>query len=154
MRSCLGLVSDQGGTSMIEFALIAPVLAALLVGTVDLSRVASAKLEMEQAAQRTIEGIQRSDYTTGQNAALKADAEAAAGAGSTATVTSWLECNNNGTHLNYDTGTCANASDPYARYVQVQVQSNFTPMFYTSYLPSSNADGTLTLTATAGVRTQ
>lgn len=154
MRICVSLRGHQGGTSMIEFALIAPILAALLVGTVDLSRAASAKLELEQAAQRTVEGIQRSEYATTQDAALKASAESAAGAGSTATVTSWLECNNNGTHLNYDTGTCANAANPYARYVQVRVQKNFTPMFYTSYLRAANADGTLTLSATAGVRAQ
>jgi Flp pilus assembly protein TadG len=80
-------------------------LATLLVGTIDLSRAYSTKLQLEQAAQRTIELVQRSDYQTSNNSTFQADAEAAAGTGSTAAVTSWLECNNDGVHLNYDSGT-------------------------------------------------
>ena len=148
------ILSDDRGNSLVELALIAPLFAALLVGAVDLSRAYSAKLNLEQAAQRTIELIQRSQYSTAQKDDFEDDAEAAAGAGSTATVTAWLDCGHSGTALNYDTGTCANADDPYARYVQVTIQNSFTPMFGRKYFPGANANGTVTITATAGIRTQ
>lgn len=148
------LRSDERGNSLIEMAIIAPVLAALLIGAVDLSRAYSTKLQVEQAGQRTIERIQSTEYKTSDNSTLEAEAETAAGTGSDATITAWLECNNDGSHLDYDTGSCANATDPYARYVQITVTQSFTPMFGTALFPQSNANGTVTVTATAGVRAQ
>jgi Flp pilus assembly protein TadG len=155
MYKHLSLAVDERGNSLVEMALIAPVLATLLVGAVDMSRAYSAKLNLEQAAQRTIELIQRSEYTTSDDVALADEAEEAAGDGSTATVESWLECNNNNaTKLNYDTGTCSNSSNPYARYVQLTVEQPFTPTFGTRFLPGANANGTYTIRAIAGIRTQ
>lgn len=145
---------DERGNSLIEMALVAPLLATLLVGTVDLSNAYSEKLALEQSAQRVIEYVQRSGYQTSDNTALEDEAETAAGTGSTATVTSWLECNNDGVHLNLDTGTCANATVPYARYAQITVRKTFTPMFGTSLFGSANGDGTVDIAATAGVRVQ
>ena len=49
---------DERGASIIELALVAPVLASMLVGMVDLSRAYSYKLKLEQAAQRAIEKVQ------------------------------------------------------------------------------------------------
>ena len=134
--------------------MIAPVLAALLIGAVDIARGVSAKLRLEQAAQRTIELVQRSNYELTDNPTLKADAEAAAGAGSTAVVTAWLECNHNGTKLDYTTGACGTLTDPFARYVQITVTKPFTPMFGTRFFPGANVNGTFTVRAVAGVRTQ
>jgi Flp pilus assembly protein TadG len=145
---------DERGNSLIEMALVTPVLATLLVGTVDLSRSYSTKLQVEQAAQHTLELIQVSDYKTTNNSVYQAEAQTAAGTGSAATVNSWLECNADGVHLDYDTGTCANATDPYARYVQVTVSQSFTPLFGTRFFPGANSNGTVTVRATAGVRTQ
>ncbi len=146
--------ANERGNSLIEMALVTPVLATLLVGTVDLSRSYSTKLQVEQAAQHTIELIQVSDYKTTNNSTYETEAETAAGTGSDATIASWLECNADGVHLDYDTGTCANATDPYARYVQVTVSQSFTPLFGTRFFPGANSNGTVTVRATAGVRTQ
>jgi len=154
MRKFIALWTDERGNSLIEMALVMPVLATLLIGTVDLSRAYSAKLQVEQAAQRTIELIQVSDYQTANNSTYQSDAQTAAGSGSSATVTSWLECNNNGVHLDYDTGTCSSSTDPYARYVQITVTQSFTPLFGTRFFPRANSNGTVTVTATAGVRKQ
>jgi Flp pilus assembly protein TadG len=151
-RVCF-LGRDERGNSLIEMALIAPVLAALLVGAVDISRGVSAKLQVEQAAQRSIELVQRSEYKTTDKTTYEADAQAAAGTGSTATITAWLECNGNGVHLNIDTGTC-NATDAVARYVQMSVQKPFTPLFSTRFFPGANSNGTVTIHATAGIRVQ
>jgi len=155
MRQALHLLrTDERGNSFIEMAVIAPVLAALLVGTVDVSNAYSAKLSLEQAAQRVVEYVQRSGYQTSDNAALETEAETAAGAGSNATVTSWLECNNDGVHLNLDTGTCASETVPYARYTQITVTKAFRPMFGTRFFPGANSDGTYTVSAMSGMRTQ
>lgn len=144
---------DERGNSVIELALVAPVLASLLIGTVDISRAVSAKLQLEQAAQRTIEKVQVSEFATSDEADLQADAEAAAGSGSQATVDAWLECNHDGTHLNYDSGTC-NDGDPYARYVSVTVTKSFTPLFGTRFFPGANSNGTVTVRGGATIRTQ
>lgn len=151
MNRVRSLGRDERGNSLIEMALIAPVLAALLVGSVDISRGVSAKLQVEQAAQRSIELVQRSEYKTTDKATYEADAQAAAGTGSTATLTAWLECNGNGVKLNIDTATCAD-TDALAKYVQMSVQKPFTPVFSTRLFPGANTNGTVTVHATAGVR--
>lgn len=146
------LLRCERGNSLIEMALVAPVLTTLIIGTIDLSMAYSEELALEQAAQRTIERVQANTYTLSQNPTLQAEAQSAAGEGSTATVSSWLECNGDGVRLDFATGTCT-AGDPYARYVEVQVRKPFDPMFGT-FFPSANADGTVTLDATAGIRVQ
>lgn len=153
MNRLRSLGPDERGNSLIEMALIAPVLAALIVGAVDISRGVSAKLQVEQAAQRSIELVQRSEYKTADKATYEADAQAAAGSGSTAAITAWLECNGDGVKRNIDTGTC-NDGDALARYVQMSVQKPFTPMFGTRFFPGANANGTVTVHATAGIRVQ
>jgi Flp pilus assembly protein TadG len=153
MRFITHLRSDERGNSFVEMGLVLPLLTAVLVGSVDISRAVSARLKLEQAAQRTIELVQASTYKTSQNSTLQSDAQTAAGAGSTATVTSWMECDYNGTHLDYDTGTC-NTGQSYQRYVKVSISQKFTPMFGTKYFPGANSDGTYTLTGVAGLRTQ
>jgi len=151
MSRVRSLGRDERGNSLIEMALVAPLLAALLVGSVDLSRAVSAKLQVEQAAQRSIELVQRSEYKTADKATYEADAVAAAGTGSTATLTAWLECNGNGTHLNIDTGSCA-ATDTLAKYVQMSVEKPYTPLFGTRFFATHNSNGTVTVHATAGIR--
>lgn len=132
---------DQRGNSMVEMALATPLLATLLVGTVDISRAVSAKIVVEQAAQRTVEKVQAEEnFDTGNIADYEADAKAAAGNGSSATVVAWLECNNDGVHLDFDTGSCGTGV-PYARYVQVSVSDSFDPMFGTQFFPGATADG-------------
>lgn len=145
---------DERGNSFIEMALAAPLLTALLIGTVDISRSVSAKVQLEQVAQSTIERVQaQGNFKTSEIDDLEAYAEAQAGAGSNATITAWLECNHNATKLDYDTGSCT-AGDPYARYVNVTVASTYSPMFGTKYFPGANADGIVAVSGTATVRTQ
>jgi Flp pilus assembly protein TadG len=146
---------DQRGNSFVEMALIAPVLATLLVGTVDISRAVSMKVQMEQSAQRAIELAQVSSYSTASamKTAIQNEATTAAGTGSSATAAAWAECNHSSTQVDYDTGTCSTGQN-YARYVSVTVQNSFTPMFGTSLFPGANADGTVTVTGYAVLRMQ
>lgn len=146
------LLRCERGNSFIEMALAAPLMAALLMGMVDISRAVSEKLLVVQVAQRTIERVQRSKFQPSDSAALKTEAEAAAGNGATATVSAWLECGSSTAKLSY-TGTCS-AGEAYARFVNVSITKPFTPMFGTKYFPGANADGSFTFGGTAGVRVQ
>jgi len=143
---------DDRGNSFVEMALIAPVLATLLVGTIDISRGVSAKVQAEQAAQRAIELAQSTTYSTSMNSTLQSEAETAAGSGSAATVSAWGECDHSTTQIDYNTGTC-NANQTISRYVSVTVQSSFTPLFTSTFF-SANSDGTVTVKGYAVVRTE
>ena len=148
------LLRDQRGNSLVELALVAPVFASLIVGAVDLSRAYSDKLSLEQAAQRAVERIQIGEFKTTDKSTYEAEATTAAGTGATATLTAWLECNNDGSKLDYDDGVCANATDPYARYVQIKVTRDFKPLFTSKIFSSAASNGSVPLTVIAGVRTQ
>ncbi len=146
------LIKCERGNSFIEMAFAVPLLVALLVGMVDISRAVSEKLQVVQVAQRTIERVQRSGFDPSDAETLELEAEAAAGDGAVATVSAWLECGSSTTRLDY-TASCA-PGEPYARLVGVSISTTFTPMFGTRYFPGANDDGTFTFDGTAGVRIQ
>jgi Flp pilus assembly protein TadG len=156
------LRGDERGATIIEMALVAPFLATLVVGMTDLSHAYSAKLKLEQVAQRAVEkamqGMQGDDS---QNIflGLKQEAADAAGVAQTAvTVRYWLECN--GVSQNSSTATMAADYEKvcpdgqvYARYLNVTVEKKYTPMFATKWA-GANTDGTYTLIGQAGLRVQ
>lgn len=145
------LAADEAGSSLVEMALAAPVLAALLIGMVDVSRGYSAKLQLEQAAQRTIEKVMQrdvepADFTT----TLKAEGAAAANVSQSAvTVAYYLECNGTAQAWN----TSCSTGQSYARYVTVDITKTYTPLFRTRFA-GANVDGTYTLHGKAGIRLQ
>ncbi len=144
---------DNRGAATIELALVAPILAAMLLGLVDLSGAYSDKLRLEQVAQRVIEKVQQGTFTTGMKTTLEAEAVAAAGTGSSASMTWWIECN--GVKM---TGTSAYAAgcsvgQSYARYVQMDVQKPYAP-YINARFAGSNSDGTFTLHGISGIRIQ
>lgn len=146
------LLKCERGNSFIEMALATPVFVGLLVGMVDISRGVSAKLQVVQAAQRTVELVQRTGFDQNQMANYEAEAETAAGTGSRATATAWLECGSSTTRLAY-TGSCS-PGQPYSRHMDVTIAKNFTPLFGTEHFPGANTDGSFTVMAKAGVRIQ
>lgn len=149
---------DERGASIIELALILPVLSTLVIGVADLSRAYSQKLILEQAAYRAIEKVQQYQATESTYDTLKNEVVAAAtSAGftdvtaSNVTIDYWLECSG-ARQTNYDS-TCSTLSGT-ARYITVDVTHTFTPMFASRRWPGSNSDGTYTLHGRAGLRTQ
>jgi Flp pilus assembly protein TadG len=138
------LIRDQRGTSVIELAIAAPILSLFLIGMVDLSRAYSAKLQVEQAAHRTIEKVQRNGFTLGDQTSLQTEAETAAGAGSSATVVASLECTASGGTVTVKAfnQTCSD-TDTFARYVRVQITKAYTPMFRLRFGVAANANYTL-----------
>ena len=146
------LARDDRGASIIELALVAPVLASLLIGMVDLSRAYSYKLKLEQAAQRAIEKVQAYQTSTSTYTTLQSEAATAAGVPtSNVTIDYWLECD--GTRASNYESVCT-GSQTYARWVTVSVEGTFTPMFRSKYNPRANSDGTFTITGKTGLRTQ
>jgi Flp pilus assembly protein TadG len=164
MRKIASLYSDEGGASIIEMALILPVFTTMLLGMVDISRAYSAELQLEQSGYRAIEKVQQYQATEDTYTTLKNEAVSAANAAgftdvttSNVTVDYWLECDGvrqgNGTPGNgYDT-TCS-TGQRYGRWVNVSLTHKFKPLFASNIWPGSNSDGTYTLHASAGLRTQ
>jgi Flp pilus assembly protein TadG len=164
MRAPLAkLRRDERGASIIELAMVAPFMAALVIGMSDLARGYSTKLMLEQAAQRTIEKVeQQKSVSTSYNTTLSTEAtnamtDAGYSTGNTITPDSWLECSSDGTNWTRQTdftGSCPNATDTTARYVSVKISRDFTPMFTSRHWPGANANGTITVSGYAEVRVQ
>lgn len=148
MKRFSSLLRDSDGTVTIELAMLAPILAAMLIGLIDLSTAYSNKLRLEQVAQRTIEKVMQSSFKVADSTTLKAEAEAAAGTGATATVTYWLECN--GVKKTGTTPEAAFTSEcsegaQYSRYVQVSIVKPHTAMIMSN---------TWNVVGVAGIRIQ
>ena len=151
MQFVRNLRRDERGAAIIELAMAAPVLAVMVIGMSDLSRGYSAKLQLEQAAQRSVEKVMQGSKNTTVYNTLKTEAATAAGvAESAVTVDYWLECN--GTRsATYETN-CANGQ-AYARYLSVEITKNYKPMFKIKWA-GSKADGSFDLKGKAGIRVQ
>lgn len=158
-RAFSSLRRNERGASIVELALTAPIMASLIIGMADLARGFSMKLQVEQAAQRTIERIEQqksvaSSYnTTLSTEAASAMTDAGYSTGNTITPDSWLECGSDTTHQDF-TGNCANANDTVSRYVSVQISRNYTPIFASRAWPGANSDGTIPVSGYAEVRIQ
>jgi Flp pilus assembly protein TadG len=158
IRLFSSLVGDERGASVIEMAMVTPLLGGLLVGMVDISRAYSAKLQLEQSAYRAIEKVQGYQTTESTYSTLKTEAASAArNAGFTTVLDTdvvldfWLECN--GARQSVYDSVCPGGQTT-ARWVTVDIPAKFTPMFSSRRWPNANADGTFTLHGKAGLRTQ
>jgi Flp pilus assembly protein TadG len=159
----LQLWLDERGASIIEMAFVAPIMAAFVIGMSDLARAYSMTLQIEQAAQRTIEKVEnQKSVATAYDTAVSAEAasamtDAGFSTGNTITPDSWLECSSNGTSWTRQAdfnGSCPNAGDTTARYVSVRIQRKFTPFFPSRIWPGADANGDLTIAGYSEVRIQ
>ena len=150
-RALNSLRGDGRGAATLELALVAPVLATMLIGMVDIGRGYSMKLQLEQAAQRAIEKVMNGQADKSTVAALKTEAATTASVPESQVIVNyWLECDGV-TQGTYDT-TCSTGAVS-RRYLSVQISKTFTPMFSAKWL-GANADGTFTVIGKTGVRTQ
>lgn len=168
------LAADERGAAVIELALVAPVLALMAIGLVDMSNALSRKLALEQGAQRAIEKIMQTteqdtvEGTLATEAVCQVNGTNSDGSCKTSpittnnvTVTFRLECTDSGGVISSQTATDAATFDAFtcnsgsreARYIQVGVTDKYTPMFPIHFL-AYNSDGTYHLSATAGMRTE
>ena len=150
-----GIARDERGVSMLEFGLIFPILALMVLGTIDLARGLAARFALEQATQRTIELATLGNRPLADYSFLRAEAATAAGVPVTnVTLDQWLECNT--TRQPAFNGSCT-AGQQTARYVTITVFTDYTPMF--EWIPivgrlATAANGKIRLTADSGVRVQ
>lgn len=145
-RRPTGLARDERGTSLIEFGFLAPFLALLAMGVIDLSRGLAERFTIQQAVNRGLELIQaRPVYAAADSddvdyGFVKTEVAAAAGVPeSQVTLVRWLECDGNDS--GDVTGTCAGGQDT-ARYLRVRVTKNFDAEFWFDSIPMA-ASGTL-----------
>jgi Flp pilus assembly protein TadG len=168
------LAPNERGSVIIELAIVAPVLALMAIGVVDLSNAYSRKLALEQGAHRAIEKImQTTDYDTVENTLTNeavcqvngtnpdGTCKPAPITGSNVTVSWRLECTDSGGAITTQTTTSAATFDLFvcsagtakeARYIQIALTDNYQAMFPVHF--SGFSFGGYPITATAGMRTQ
>jgi len=162
VRFVKALRDNERGAAVVELALSVPFLAALVIGMTDMTRGYSMKLQMEQAAQRTIEKVeQQKSVANSYNTAITTEATSAMTAagystGNTITPDSWVECSSNGTTWTRKTNftDACGSTEMTARYVKVTISRSFSPMFASRHWPGADANGRITVTGTAEVRVQ
>jgi Flp pilus assembly protein TadG len=172
------LRADDRGAAVIELALVAPVLALMVIGIVDMSNAFSRKLALEQGAQRAVERIMQTTGNDTVENTLKSEVQCQVNGTTTSgntisckstpvalsdvTVTYKLECTDAGGTISVQTSTvpatfdafvCAAGTASEARYLEVQVNDKYSPLF-PIHFAFINGDGTYHLSATAGMRTQ
>jgi Flp pilus assembly protein TadG len=149
MRRLPYLARDDRGTALIEFGFLAPFLAMLAMGVIDLSRGLAERFALQQAVNRSLELVQARPAVASATSTdldysfVKTEAASAAGVPqSQVTLTRWLECN--GVEQASVTATCADTADT-ARYLRVHITKNFQGQFYFA---------TIRMTASGALRTQ
>ncbi|HEX8193947.1 MAG TPA: TadE/TadG family type IV pilus assembly protein [Allosphingosinicella sp.] len=154
------LVRDEGGATLIEFALVLPLLALMLLGTIDLGRGLATKFHLEQATQQTIELANLGGRPLASYGFLVTEAASAASVpAAQVTLDQWLECRTAAGATRREasfTGSCA-ATEQTARYVTITIWKDYIPMFPSIPLlgaVGSGANGAIRLTADSGVRVQ
>ena len=121
---------DDRGASLVELAMIAPILLVTVAGSIDCARLLSTKLRMQQAAERAVEmasaGGIRTSASSSVQTLMQTEASAAAPSSSQVSVSTWLECN--GTKQADFDGDC-NSGDQVARFASVSIAGSYTPSF-------------------------
>jgi Flp pilus assembly protein TadG len=146
------LARDERGAAIIELAMVAPVLALMTIGVVDMSNAFSRKLALEQATQRAVEKVMQTTGDVTVEATIQGEAAAQAGVpASQVTVTHRMECNSV-EMPDYNLSECAEG-EIEGRYIIVTVTDGYEPMF-PIHFGTLNADGKYAISATAGMRTQ
>ncbi|GAA4012553.1 hypothetical protein GCM10022280_08090 [Sphingomonas swuensis] len=160
MRPLRHLGRDEQGAAIIELALCAPILAALVMGASDLGLAYSRKLALEQGAQRAVEKVMQTTQlatvqtTIADEVALQAGVNA-----SQVTVTFPKYCD--GRRLpdkgrdadGFAIGSCE-AGEKASHYIQVDVHEEYDPLFPTIPIGVKLANGNYLVTASAGMRTK
>ena len=142
---------DERGAAVIELALVAPFLAFLTIGIIDISNAFSRKLTLEQAAQRAVEKVMQTTGETTPEATIKSEAAAQGNVTEDDVVVSYrLECAGT-VEATFDT-ECDEGEDE-VRYLLVTVNGTYEPMFPVHYF-GAHDDQLYHMSAQAGLRTK
>lgn len=150
MRRFANPFRDESGAAVIELALIAPILALMTMGIIDVSQAFGRKLTLEQAAQRAIEKVMQTTGDTTPEETIKTEAAAQGDVEEDdVSVEYRLECDGV-VQETFDTE--CDEGEVEARWLMVTVAGSYDPMFPTHYF-GNDSDGIYHMTATAGMRT-
>lgn len=154
--SILDLARDERGTAYIELAMVVPVLLLLLLGSIDMSRLISTRIDLEQAAQRTTDYALSARPTNDETAYLVAEAANASGiAAENISAEIYLVCN--GVRTVDFSGGCG-GGQTRARYVSISIQDQVEPFFnwaaLEGLLGSNSFSATFTVVGDSTVRFQ
>lgn len=145
------LSRDDRGAAIIELALAAPVLALMVIGVIDISNGFNRKLQLEQAAQRSLEMVLQTTGVDTAEAAITTEVVDEAGVDAAdVTVTRRLECD--GVEVEDITLSCDD-DETEARYFVVTVHDKYEPMF-PLHFAGIDDDGTYPISVQAGMRVQ
>jgi Flp pilus assembly protein TadG len=129
-------ISERGG-SLVEFALVLPVLTLLLVGVIDFGRAYYLNVEVSNAAYTgAMYGTQNNTDTTGMQNAATGDAVDVSGM--TATASYGCECSDGSSPV-VSCSTQPTCATNVVDYVQVTTSYTYKPMFPWPGIPSSLA---------------
>jgi Flp pilus assembly protein TadG len=142
LRRSRRLAREESGTSLVEFALVAPVLILLLVGMIEIGRFAYYAILAANAARAGVaygaQSVQTADDTTGIKNAVIADGQNLSNWSATNAITVTTLCSVNG---GTPTSPCVTGSSGPAAgtvyYVSVQVTGTFKSLLNYPGLPSS-----------------
>jgi len=163
MDNLLKLARAERGAAIIELAFVAPVIALMTVGVVDLSNGFSAKLRLEQAAQRSIEKVMQTTGVTSVEDTIAAEAlcqyngvnedgscKPAPLTAANVTVTHTLYCNNAATPT--ADPDCA-PGETESKWIKVSLWTEFEPLFPLKLSGADNGSN-YRIEARAGIRTE
>lgn len=123
------LIRNDRGVSAVELGVSLPILMMLTVGAVDVSNLISARLDLEQAAQRTTDLALASHPRSNNGAYLVAEAVAASGQpASNVTVDIFLECDGVRQPKEEYLEGCEEG-ELRARFASVSISRDYEPMF-------------------------
>ncbi len=129
LRTLRNFPRDQKGSSVVEFALILPILLVALMGMVDYGMMVFANNELENAArtgaQYALQGVDQADDDAGIEAAARAALSDDTGV--TVNISRACLCPDGSASACTDTCT-ADEFEP-GRYVTVNMRLDFTPIF-------------------------
>lgn len=137
LRAVVPLQKDESGSSLVELALLFPLLLLLLVGAVDLGRAFYVAIEVSSAASAgALYGTQNPTDTTGMQHAAALNAPDLTGIVSVASY--GCECSD-GTSASASCSTTPTCSQDVIQYVQVTTSFTYVPVVRYPGVPSSFA---------------
>jgi len=161
MGRLLTLWREDRGAAIIELAIVAPVIALMTVGVVDLSNGFSNKLRLEQAAQRSIEKVMQTTGVTSVEDTIVTEAvcqfngtnpggtcKSAPITAANVTVTHRIECNGV-----VSAGPDCTAGQVEARWIKVTIWTDYAPLFPLKF-SGIDAGNKYRIQASAGIRTE
>lgn len=142
---------DEGGVSFIEFAVVAPILAILILGMADFGRGYTERFFLQQAVNRTLELGHQGTVLNDYSFLIDEAATAANVPASNVTLDQWLECDS-GPKTAFN--SFCTTGQQTARYVKLTIVKPYKPLFTSSGYTNVQPDGTVRFSANASLRVQ